>query len=104
MKKLSSLIFSALLCTTALPAFADASTDSQPQPEHKRHAPPPEAIEACKGLTEQDICQFNGRNNDLVSGICTTSRKAKTDETATLTCRAKHRNHDKSSSQDKPNS
>lgn len=35
-----------------------------------RRGPPPEAIAACDGLAVGSSCEFTGRRDDLVSGIC----------------------------------
>lgn len=90
MKKLSSFICAAILCASAIPTFA-ASSEGDQQHSGKRHTPPPEAVEACKGLSENDTCQFNGRNNELVSGVCGAPRRAaeNSNETSTLACRPK---------------
>lgn len=32
--------------------------------------PPKEAIEACSSKASNDTCQFNGKNNEAVSGTC----------------------------------
>ena len=102
MKKLSSFICAAILCASAIPALAASSEDNQ-QHSGKRHMPPPEAIEACKGLSEKDTCQFNGRNNELMSGVCDTPRHAaeNSNESPTLVCRPKRGNHDKTPPEDK---
>jgi len=102
MKNLSSFICAAILCASAIPALAASSEDSQ-QHSGKRHMPPPEAIEACKGLSEKDTCQFNGRNNELVSGVCNTPRHAteNSSETATLVCHPKRGDRDMAPPEDK---
>lgn len=98
MKKLSSIICAALLCASAFPALAAPGADDHT--EHgkgRHHTPPAEAIEACKGLSAQDVCQFNGRDNSLVSGICDTPRSATAEDTSSLTCRPKRDGKDKPS-------
>lgn len=103
MKKLSSIICTALLCVSALPALAAATADDHAERGGGKHrSPPAEAIEACKGLSAKDICQFNGRNNELVSGVCDTPRTSKTDEAATLMCRPNRDSRDKPPADDAP--
>lgn len=117
MKKLASIICTALLCVSALPALANTeSGDHQKHGKGRHHTPPAEAIAACKGLSAKDICQFNGRDNNLVAGVCVTPRARKADpdhsdnadkvnETATLVCRPKRddpKRDDKTSPQETP--
>ena len=97
MKKLLSFMCAALLCASTLPVLAASSSDNNHPPQGKRHAPPPEALEACKGLTENTTCQFNGRDNELVSGVCssrpkklsTNATSSDSDGTAVLACHPK---------------
>lgn len=35
----------------------------------RRQGPPPEAVSACEGAAENDVCEFNGRRG-TVSGTC----------------------------------
>ena len=88
MKKLSSYICSALLCASILPAFAESSAASEHPSKRMRHAPPAEAIAACKGLTEKTTCQFTNRKDEIIAGVCRTPRHA--DENAELACRPQH--------------
>lgn len=103
MKKLSSIICTALFCVSALPALAASSSDDRPPREGGRHhTPPAEAIAACKGLSAQDICQFNGRDNELVAGVCDTPRAAKSDAEATLICRPNRAAKNKPEAEEQP--
>jgi len=45
----------------------------------KRKGPPPQAIEACKELSETNTCSFTGRHGQTVTGTCTNRKN-------TLTC------------------
>lgn len=103
MQKFLSIISTALFCVSALPALAASSSDDHHREGARHHRPPEEAIAACKGLSAKDICQFNGRNNELVSGVCDTRRAAKTDETSSLVCRPKRDDKDRPATEDKPN-
>lgn len=103
MKKIVSIIGAALLCVSALPAVAGSNSDDHARDGIRHHAPPAEAIEACKGLSAQDSCQFNGRNNELVSGVCDTPRVTKADDTNSLICRPKRESKDKPAAESTPN-
>ena len=85
-KRISSLI-AGLVCATALHAFA---ADDMP-PKHeggKPHTPPPEAIAACKGLAEKDVCKFTNHKNETVEGVCAAPHKEA--ESTALACRPHH--------------
>lgn len=93
MKNLSSFIVAGFFCLSTLPALAGATEgDHHDSHKHKKHMPPQAAIEACKGLTENTTCQFNGRDSQLVSGICVT--KGHHDKEQVLACRPERNNRD----------
>jgi hypothetical protein len=62
-----------------------AAEQQRPPRDEHRSGPPEEALLACKGLTENDVCSFAGRNDELVSGVCSTPLH-QTNE-ITLACR-----------------
>ncbi|MGV8835883.1 hypothetical protein [Cellvibrio sp.] len=72
-----------LLHSFAMPVYA-AEQQRPPRDEH-HFGPPHEALLACKGLTENDVCSFAGRNDELVNGVCSTPPH-QTDE-ITLACK-----------------
>ncbi len=76
-------IMGVLLHAFAMPVYA-AEQQRPPRDEH-RSGPPEEALLACKGLTENDVCSFAGRNDEFVNGVCSTPPH-QTDE-ITLACK-----------------
>lgn len=53
-----------------------AQADETDAPSGRRHhGPPPEAISACDGLNEGDVCLFTTRRGDDIEGTCGTTRK-----------------------------
>lgn len=62
-----------------------AADGDEPAHRHGRHKPPQEAFDACANLTENASCQFVGRNNETVEGVC--SLPPKKAEDAALSCR-----------------
>ena len=59
-----------LLVVTTPHALA---SENQQGPSDRR-GPPPEAFEACEGLSSGDSANFEGRNGDLISGTCESDR------------------------------
>ncbi|HWV15639.1 MAG TPA: hypothetical protein VN030_09400 [Cellvibrio sp.] len=99
MKKIPSLLLTSFIAIATLPAFA-ASTDASEQGHKGRsHMPPQVAVDACKGLNENDACQFSGRNSELVSGVCDTPRGNK--DSASLVCRPDRHTKDTSAKEEK---
>ncbi|MEN0035591.1 MAG: hypothetical protein AAGC78_00930 [Cellvibrio sp.] len=62
-----------------------AAENQRPERDGKHFGPPEEAIVACKGLTENDVCSFAGRNDELIRGICSLPPRA--GESSTLACK-----------------
>jgi len=54
-----------------------ALANERPQGSSDRRGPPPEAFEACEGLSAGDSANFEGRNGDLISGTCENDRDDK---------------------------
>lgn len=46
------------------------------QAKGKRRGPPPEALAACEGLSENDVCSFESRRGS-VEGVCRLSPQGK---------------------------
>lgn len=86
MSKSLSRLLAAMTCAASLSVYATDDSDSRRPLQGK--VPPPAAIDACKGLAEKDTCQFNGRDNELVSGVC--SLPPPNAEAGTLSCRPNH--------------
>lgn len=63
-------ILGILMHSFAMPVYA-AEQQRPPRDEH-HSGPPQEALLACKGLTENDVCTFAGREDELVKGVCST--------------------------------
>lgn len=76
-------IMGVLLHSFAMPVYA-AEQQRPPRDEH-RSGPPEEALLACKGLTESDVCSFAGRNDELINGVCSTPPHQT--NTITLACK-----------------
>lgn len=92
MSKSLSRLLATMTCAASLSVYATENTDSRRPLQGKPHTPPQVAIDACKGLAEKDTCQFNGRDNEVVAGVC--SLPPPDSETITLSCRPNHRaNH-----------
>lgn len=66
--KAATALFSVLLVSTSVSCAA-------PGDRGRPQGPPPEAIEACSGLSEGDACSFSGRRDDVVEGLCMVSRR-----------------------------
>jgi len=79
-------ILGVLLHSFAMPVYA-AEQQRPPRDEH-HSGPPQEALLACKGLTENDVCSFAGRNDELVNGVCSTPPHHS--DTTTLACKPDH--------------
>jgi hypothetical protein len=62
MKALS--LIALLLCTSAF-----AYSDQKPDPS-KRHGPPPEALEACKGKAAGTAVEMKTPRGDSIKGTC----------------------------------
>ncbi|ACE84503.1 hypothetical protein [Cellvibrio japonicus] len=62
-----------------------AADQQRPPREDHGFGPPPEAINACSGLAEGDVCSFTGRNSETLAGQCATPPR--NTDTATLACR-----------------
>jgi hypothetical protein len=62
MKTLAAITL--LLCSSAF-----ASPGDRPQPP-KRHGPPPEAIDACKGKADGTAVEMKTPRGDVVKGTC----------------------------------
>ncbi|RYY73205.1 MAG: hypothetical protein EOO52_19140 [Gammaproteobacteria bacterium] len=61
-------MLAAMTCAASLSVYAAYETDARKPPQGK--APPQAAIDACKGLTEKDSCQFTEPDNPEVAGTC----------------------------------
>ena len=101
MSKSLSRLLAAMTCAASLSVYAADDADSHRGPQGKHRAPPQVAIDACKGLAEKDTCQFNGRDNEVVAGVC--SLPPPTAETTALSCRPNHRPKDSSEAPALPN-
>ncbi|MCC6373309.1 MAG: hypothetical protein IT465_00635 [Moraxellaceae bacterium] len=65
MNKLAKILTAlGLLISVSACASAEQGGDKQ------KRMPPPEALSACKSFKSGDACQFTGRRNDTVKGIC----------------------------------
>jgi hypothetical protein len=51
----------------------------------KRHGPPPQAIEACNGLSDGAACKFEGRHGEL-EGTCMVPHESED----VMACKPKH--------------
>lgn len=96
MSKSLSRLLAAMTCAASLSVYAADDSDSRRPIQGKHHAPPQVAIDACKGLAEKDTCQFNGRDNEVVAGVC--SLPPPNTEATSLSCRPNHRPKDSSAS------
>ncbi len=83
MSKSLSRLLAAMTCAASLSVYAADDNDSRKPLQGK--APPQAAIDACKGLTEKDSCQFTARDNQEIDGVC--SLPPKNSEVSTLACR-----------------
>jgi len=81
-----SMVLAVFLTSGSLAVFA--ADANEPPPEHTKHKPPQVAFDACKGLTENATCQFSGRNNDIVTGVCSLPPPDSGD--TNLVCRPNH--------------
>lgn len=73
------------LALLALSFTVIAYSQEGDQPKRERRGPPPVAIEACTALVDGDMCSFEGRRGDAISGICAIDREE------VLACRPEHR-------------
>lgn len=71
------------LATLLLSAFSVSSLAYPPRPRENPPRPPQEAIEACESLSEGDSCSFEGRHQELVTGMCVTLKE----DEALLACK-----------------
>jgi hypothetical protein len=71
MQALVKFVPMALTIFLASTAVAEDTNEKQ----HKRHGPPPVAIDACVAAIDGDQCSFDGRHGDTLSGQCATSRE-----------------------------
>ena len=92
MSKSLSRLLAAMTCAASLSVYATEDTDSRKSHQNKPHTPPQVALDACKGLTAKDTCQFNGRNNEMITGVC--SLPPPNAESTALSCRPNHRPKD----------
>jgi hypothetical protein len=67
----------------AMPVYA--AEEQRPAREERHKGPPEQALLACKGLRESDICSFMGRDETMSEGICVTPKHRP--DTTTLACR-----------------
>lgn len=74
-RKLTAAVF--FICT--IPA---SLSYAQPGDRGRPQGPPPEAIEACAELEEDDVCSFSGRRGEAVQGSCIVPQQKE----ATLAC------------------
>lgn len=58
---------------TQASAQPDDSSGGQP-PRDRRGGPPEEAIAACDGLNEGEVCSFESPREDLIVGTCEVTR------------------------------
>lgn len=100
MSKSLSRLLAAMTCAASLSVYATDGSNSRKPLQSKPHAPPQVAVDACKGLAEKDTCQFNGRNDELVTGVCTLPPPNA--EATTLSCRPNHRLKDSSTAPELP--
>ena len=85
-----SRALAAFALSLPLLAAADASTSPQSGPPHGGpHAPPPEAVAACNGLSAAAACSFSGRNGETLTGTCAAPPADKA-QASTLACRPDH--------------
>ena len=98
MSKSLSRLLAAMTCAASLSVYAADDADSRRPIQGKHHAPPQVAIDACKDLAEKDTCQFNGRENEVVAGVC--SLPPPNAEATALACHPNH--HPKDSSEAPP--
>ena len=80
-------ILGVLFHSFATPVYA-AEQQRPPRDEHHRAGPPEEARLACKGLSENDVCSFAGRNDELINGVCSTPPQETENEI--LACKPDH--------------
>ena len=73
-----------ILHSIAQPVYA--AEKQRPLRDERAFGPPEEALLACKGLNENDACAFAGRNDELISGVCSLPPPHAQDIT-TLACR-----------------
>ncbi len=99
MSKSLSRLLAAMTCAASLSVYATDASDSRRPLQGK--APPQVAIDACKGLAEKDTCKFNGRDNEIVAGVC--SLPPPNVEATGLSCRPNHRVNDASTAPALPN-
>ena len=59
--------FVLILFTVSLTTFSQEQTQGKRQGHRK---PPPEAIEACSGLSDGDQCTFDLPNRNTIEGTC----------------------------------
>ena len=90
MSKSLSRLLAAMTCAASLSVYA---VDQEPA-EGKHHKLPQAALDACKDQAEKATCQFTGRDNETVTGVCTTPRHK--DSEASLICRPEHRDREHS--------
>lgn len=100
MSKSLSRLLAAMTCAASLSVYATDESDSR-KPLQGKHTPPQAALDACKGLAEKDRCQFNGRNNEIVAGVC--ALPPPNAESITLSCRPDRHPKDSSSAPPLPN-
>jgi len=84
MSKSLSRLLAAMTCAASLSVYAADDADTK-RGGNKPHQPPQVALDACKNSTESATCQFTGRDNEAVSGICTAPRNS--EDKSTLVCR-----------------
>jgi len=92
MSKSLSRLLAAMTCAASLSVYAADDSDSRRPLQGKHHAPPQAAVDACKGLAEKDSCQFSGRDNETVAGVC--SLPPPDADATTLSCRPNHKPKD----------
>jgi hypothetical protein len=59
-----TLAFGLLLCVPPIGMANPGGGGDRPP------GPPPESIDACADLVEDDICSFEGRDQEVVTGTC----------------------------------
>jgi hypothetical protein len=74
--------FLSLLVSAASGVFAQAPEGQQPAPAH--HAPPPEALAACKSASSGQECSFTSAGGETINGKC------RAHEGKPLACRPPH--------------
>ncbi len=55
-------------------AFAQPDDGTAEPPRDGRGGPPEEAVAACQGLNEGEVCSFESPRGDLILGICKMTR------------------------------